>query len=75
MKFIDFFNQQDVVIKKAIVYSIGIIVAITAYALITSIASISRKTDTTRCVEAYLEAHKYDTKLKAYEACRRLLKR
>lgn len=43
---------------------ISLIFCVTIYAIVNS---TFRKTDTTRCVDAYLEDHKYASNLEAYK--------
>lgn len=66
------FNQQETSVKIAIIMGISLILSAGIYATINSTV---KKTDTTRCVEAYLEEYKNDTKMDAYIRCKSLLKR
>lgn len=66
------FSQQEPQVKIALIIGISLIICTLCYSLINATL---RKTDTTRCVEAYLEVNEYDSKLDAYQKCRYLLKR
>lgn len=66
------FNQQNPNVKIAIILGISLIFCVTIYSIVNA---TFRKTDTTRCVDAYLEDHKYASKLEAYKKCHYLLKR
>ncbi|OOF88746.1 hypothetical protein BKG94_06280 [Rodentibacter ratti] len=66
------FNQQEPNVKIAIILGISLVISVSIYSII--ISSL-KKTDTTRCVEAYLEKYQNAERLDAYERCRYLLKR
>lgn len=66
------FNQQTSQVKIAFILGFSLVLCVTIYA---TINIVFRKTDTTRCVDAYMEVNENSSKLSAYKECKYLLKR